>query len=112
MDNGMYAKAVNAKSAVELKAIVKEYGIELSDEKANEFYERLNMSSNISDQELEQVAGGCLTSGERCPRCGWDYYKPQFGWPCERCGYLEGRPGKLQSEDGYIHLTPIDWSKK
>ncbi len=59
MDKEMYTKAANAKSAVELKAVAKEYGIELSDEKANEFYERLNTSSDLSEQELEQIAGGC-----------------------------------------------------
>ncbi len=106
MDKEMYTKAANAKSAVELKAVAKEYGIELSDEKANEFYERLNMSSDLSEQELEQIAGGCMEDfSSHCPFCGENFYKP--AWGCFHCGYSEGKD-ILE----FTPTTPKYWQKR
>ncbi len=52
-------KAKQAKSSNELFALAKENGMELSEEQAKIYYERLNSKSNqISDEELDNVNGG------------------------------------------------------
>ena len=52
------AKLKGAKSADEILALAKESGIELSEEKAKELFAELNASGEISDDELDKVAGG------------------------------------------------------
>lgn len=52
-------KAKQAKSAEELAALAKENGIDISDDEAEEYFERLNNSGELSDEELNNVAGGC-----------------------------------------------------
>ncbi len=51
-------KAKQAKSHEELIALAKENGIELSEDKAKEYFERLNRSGELSDEELDNVSGG------------------------------------------------------
>lgn len=65
MINGMFARAIEAESAEELKNVVAEYGITLSDEKADELYARLSEAMELTDDELEQAAGGCSSVSER-----------------------------------------------
>jgi predicted ribosomally synthesized peptide with nif11-like leader len=79
----LIAKAKAAKSAEELLALAKENGIELTEEDAKTCFEQLHANREISDDELEAVAGGgaCqdilnffqarnkLNNGA-CPNCG------------------------------------------
>ena len=51
-------KAKEAKSAEELLAIAKENGMELSEEEAAAYFAQLNKSGELSDDELDAVAGG------------------------------------------------------
>ncbi len=51
-------KARQANSPEELLALAKENGIELSEDKAKEYFDRLNNSGELSDSELENVSGG------------------------------------------------------
>ena len=51
-------KAKTAKSTEELIALAKENGIELTEDKAEEYFERLNRSGELSDEELDNVSGG------------------------------------------------------
>ena len=51
-------KARQANSPEELLALAKENGIELSEDKAKEYFERLNNSGELSDEELDNVSGG------------------------------------------------------
>lgn len=51
-------KAKAAKSAEELLSLAKENGIELAAEQANAYFERINASGELNDEELENVAGG------------------------------------------------------
>ena len=51
-------KAKRARSPEELSVLAKENGIELSEDKAKEYFERLNNSGELSDSELENVSGG------------------------------------------------------
>ncbi|MDE5753178.1 MAG: Nif11-like leader peptide family RiPP precursor [Oscillospiraceae bacterium] len=78
-------KARQAKSPEELLALAKENGITLSEDEAKEYFERLNGSGEISDEELDNVAGGgCLSFPKRCPKCGkgtivYNMYHPYIG---------------------------------
>ena len=55
-------KAKQAKTAEELLAMAKEENIELSAEEAEKAFARLNASGELSDEELDNVAGGGLCS--------------------------------------------------
>ena len=57
-------KAKEAKSAEELMTIAKENGVELTEEEASEYFARLNVSGELADEELDNVAGGgCVATG-------------------------------------------------
>ena len=62
-------KAKQAKSVEELTILAKENNIELSEDKAKEYFERLNRSGELSDEELNSVAGGCkgFSDGDHHP---------------------------------------------
>ena len=52
-------KAKTAKSAEELLAMAKAEKIELTEEEAAKAFEELNKNGELSDEELDNVAGGC-----------------------------------------------------
>ena len=52
-------KARTAKSAEELLAMVKAENVELTAEQAAKAFEELNKNGELSDEELDNVAGGC-----------------------------------------------------
>ena len=56
-------KAKTAKTAEELLAMAKAENIEISAEEAAKYFAKLNASGELSDEELDNVAGGC-GSGE------------------------------------------------
>ena len=58
-------KAKQAKSTEELIALAKENNIELSEDKAKEYFERLNNSGELSDEELDNVTSGGRIEGKR-----------------------------------------------
>ena len=52
-------KVKDAKSVDEVKAIAKECNLELADDKAEELFKMIsNQTGELSDDELEAVAGG------------------------------------------------------
>lgn len=51
-------KAREAKTPEELIELAKNEKMELSQEKAEEYFEKLHKSSELSDDELDNVAGG------------------------------------------------------
>ena len=64
-----FQKAKQAKSAAELKVLAKENGVELTDEQAAELFSKLNASGELSEDELNAVAGGvgtmvCIIAGQ------------------------------------------------
>ena len=54
----LIAKAKEAKSAEELLSLARENNIELTEEQAKECYDRLHSSGELTDDDLEKVAGG------------------------------------------------------
>lgn len=104
------AKVKSAKSIEELLAMAKESGITLSEEEAGKYFVEMHKEGELSDEELENVAGGsqCIdgkaysskppyylitTWGNRCPAYEHDEYRavgvPDNG-SCYACGYSDG----------------------
>ena len=54
----LIAKAKVAKSAEELFNLAKENGIKITEEEAKTYFAQLNANDDISDDELDAVAGG------------------------------------------------------
>lgn len=65
MNNELLQKAMSANTAEELFDLAKENGIELSEESAKAYFEQIHSNGEISDEELENVAGGGCYSGNR-----------------------------------------------
>lgn len=60
LNKELLEKAKNAKSAEELIIIAKENGIELTDKQAEEYFGKISIASGeVSDDELDNVSGGC-----------------------------------------------------
>ena len=83
----MIEKAKTAKTAEELLEIAKANDIEMTADEAAEYFAQLNPASGeLSDDDLDNVAGGCgnrderlsvrdivrVISGETCKKCGSD----------------------------------------
>lgn len=56
-------KAKQAKSLEELCKLARENGVALSEREAAEYFKRLHKSGELSDEELDNVAGGGCQSG-------------------------------------------------
>ncbi len=54
----LFEQAKGAKSAEELVSLAKENGMELTEEEAAAYFAQLNKSGELSDEELDNVAGG------------------------------------------------------
>ena len=57
--NEIIEKGKTAKSAEELLEMAKAENIELSEEQAAKAFAELNKSGELSDEELDDVSGGC-----------------------------------------------------
>ena len=57
--NEMIEKAKTAKSAEELLAMAKAENIELNAEEAAQAFAKMNKNGELSDEELDNVSGGC-----------------------------------------------------
>lgn len=113
----LMAKARGAKSAEELLALAKENDVELTEEQANAYFDQMNKTGELSDDELDSVAGGgcgkskdyqvaenghcnnyicmtCLTRGctnlEHLKRIKPSVYNR---FCCRACGYWHTGPG-------------------
>ena len=60
MNKELLAKAKEMKTPEELMALAKENGVELTEESAAAYFDRLNpKTGELSDSELDNVSGGC-----------------------------------------------------
>ena len=86
-------KARQANSAEELLALAKENNVEFTQEQAEAYFDQMNKSGELSDDELDNVAGGTcykgkrpvVTLGNRCER-----------WICKYCGETLGDCDNIQ----------------
>ena len=65
-------KAKKAKSAEELLALAKEENVTLTAEEATKAFAELHRTGELSDEELDNVSGGCGGSGEPTEAGGQD----------------------------------------
>ncbi len=79
-------KARQARSTEEIIALAKEHDIEMSEEGAKAYFEKLNSSGEMSDDELDNVSGGGCDRFHECPSCGYPLEKYNGGWRCRGCG--------------------------
>lgn len=84
----MIEKAKTAKSADELVVLAKENGMEMSEAQAKAYYEQLHPASGeLSDDELDNVAGGGCYAGDGrlVVSMGYSCFLLK-GWVCKKCG--------------------------
>lgn len=106
-------KAKQAKDMKELLALAKENHIELSEQEAKDYFEKLNKSGELSDDELDNVSGGgchngdgrlVVTIGHLCSY-----------WKCNRCGstYINQRTGRCSCDQatGCGHCKFMSYEK-
>ncbi len=110
-------QAKEAKSAEELMSLAKENGVELTKEEAEAYFAQLNKSGELSDEELDNVAGGgCHNKDGRlvvtvwyncsdftCKKCGRkntgdhfhiiDGYRTNYMQQCQFCKYISYEGG-------------------
>ena len=110
-------QAKEAKSAEELMALAKENGMELTKEEAEAYFAKMNKSGELSDEELDNVAGGgCHNKDGRlvvtvwyncsdftCKKCGRkntgdhfhiiDGYRTNYMQQCQFCKYISYEGG-------------------
>ena len=95
-------KAKTAKSAEELLEMAKTEKIELTAEEAAKAFAELNKSGELSDEELDNVAGGC--GGEEIPEPKYkegDLVWISGGFACHTCGRY--RAFKVTE----VHRSPV-----
>lgn len=79
-------KARQTNSPEELLALAKENNFPMNEENAKVYFEKLHKTGELSDDELDNVAGGGC--GYHCPYCGSslpDYRETMFYF-CPGCG--------------------------
>ena len=110
-------QAKEVKSAEELMSLAKENGMELTKEEAEAYFAQLNKSGELSDEELDNVAGGgCHNKDGRlvvtvwyncsdftCKKCGRkntgdhfhiiDGYRTNYMQQCQFCKYISYEGG-------------------
>ncbi len=59
MNEELLKKAKEAKSAEELIEMAKAEKLPVTDEQVREYFEKINASGELDDDELDAVAGGC-----------------------------------------------------
>ena len=113
----LFEQAKEAKSAEELVSLAKENGMELTEEEAAAYFAQLNKSGELSDEELDNVAGGgCHNKDGRlvvtvwyscndftCKKCGRkntgdhfhiiDGYRTNYMQQCQFCKYMSYESG-------------------
>ena len=74
--NEMIEKAKTAKTAEELLAMAKAEGFELPEGEAKTVFSKLNKTGELSDEELNNVSGGCGSGDEPLFTVGqWVYVR-------------------------------------
>jgi len=104
----MIEKAKAAKSASELLALAKENNIELSEEEAKSYFLQLNpKSGELSDDELDAVAGGGCHSGDRLVVSALHLCT---GWECKKC--YNARFSRNMIIGDFLHEYNGNWMHK
>ncbi len=85
MNEELLKKARGASSPEELLKLAKENGMEeFTEESAKAYFETLHRSGELSDDELENAAGGCSSGGRKVVTLGNVCSNYDF-WRCKHC---------------------------
>ena len=97
--NEQILKAKAAKSVEELLALAKENGVELSEDEAKKYFAEWHDEGELSDEELQNVSGGCGGPKEYetypgwAPFCGGKFIPspdaPNSDWRCGHCYFFD-----------------------
>lgn len=71
-------KAKASKSVDELLAYANEVGYKLSEDEAKQYFAKWHAVGALSDDELDNVSGGCGGDEEETPPEVTEYYYPEF----------------------------------
>lgn len=94
MNEELLKKAKEAKTVEELKTLANQNNFDMDDDKAEKYFAHLHSNETLSDNELEDISGGC--SGGRdyhfvtCPKCHTFqkvHGREGCSWWCSNCGY-------------------------
>ena len=85
----LITKAKAAANAEELFEIAKANNVELTEEEAKAYFDQLSAGGTVSDDDLNDVAGGGSCPGDDAPM-GGDRVRFQDGRVCEQCGCPTG----------------------
>ena len=96
-------KAKAAKSAEELLALAKENGIEMTDDEAKKYFSDLHKEGELSDDELDNVSGGCGTEALPSHEDHLAFYSAvtSSGLYCPVCGTSMEYVNYVTSKSGY-----------
>ena len=95
-------QAKKAESVAALLALAEENGIDLTAERAEKLFSEWHTTKELSDDELDSVAGGCgeESTGQQCPKCGSmnvsllgitvGFQGTGTSYECMDCGYQYG----------------------
>ena len=98
-------KAKQAKSPEELLTLAKENGEELTEDSAKAYFDQLHKTGELSDDELDNVAGGGCYAKDGRLVVTIDHLCYHF--ICKRCGSKRGTGQYAESCNGCRH-TRID----
>ena len=86
----LLAKIKETKTVEELVALAKENEMELTLEEAEKYYAKFHQTGEMSDDELDNVAGGgCDRKNDACRKCGsYNIRITSNSCRCFDCGYL------------------------
>ncbi len=103
----MIENAKACKTEEELLSLAKDNGIEMTEEQAKEYFAKLNPANGeLSDEELDNVSGGCGRHTEiiLCPKCGYissaDMYADKC--TCVHCSYT-GTKNEFRGAPEYLN---------
>ena len=86
MDNEMIQKAMSAGSPEELLKMALDAGMTgFTEENARAYYSLMHQSGEITDEELENAAGGCKSNKRRVVTLGYICPVNYGGWKCKDC---------------------------
>ncbi len=101
-------KAKQAKTAEELLALAKNEGIELTAEQAAKAFAELNKTGELSDEELDNVAGGGCPGGATPPKFSVnDRVSHKGSDGKEVYGTVVRRGSLLRSPTEYCHICYV-----
>ena len=103
----MIEKAKAAKSAEELFEIAKANNVEMTDDEAKTYFAQLSpKSGEISDDDLDSVAGGACSDNKRASYIPADGTRVRMltGDRCRVCG---GTEGYINYQPGYANVINV-----